>query len=478
MSDHQPPFTLALGIGAPAGELTCTEVLRRLPGRRTVCLGRWREREVVVKIYHAARRARRHWLREKNGLEALSARGIPAPELLYAGAARGGAHLLILARIAPAMTLREAWAGATGDADKTGVLCAAMETFAGLHRAGLVQGDPHWNNFLWSGERVYVLDGADIEPFAAFPKARALRNLVDFFAAQNSPVRAFVGCAYRHYARAMGWAEPGGGEIAELTARIVRKYESNARKYLVGKIFRDCTAFSVESGGRQRLVFSRSHDTPSMRELFQDPESWIERGAERLLKRGGSSTIAVVRVDGRPYAIKRYARNGWWPLLKSWFRPSRAARSWANAHRLRIYDIDTAAPVALIERGSLRRRDYLITEYVEGEVLSSYLTSRERGDADKREVAERVLRMLARLAEHKISHGDLKATNIVVAGQAPYLQDLDAMVQHRSATFFARRFRKDLARFMANWADFPEVAEMFGRRLDILLPVSHFPAWS
>lgn len=475
MSDYQPPFTLTLGAGAPAGELTCTEVLRRLPGRRTVCLGRWREREVVVKIYHAARRARRHWLCEKNGLEALSARGIPAPELLYAGADdRGCAHLLILARIAPAMTLREAWAGATGDAEKAEVLRAAMETFAALHRAGLLQGDPHWNNFLWSGGRVYVLDGADIETFTVFRKMRALGNLADFFAAQDFSVRAFVGCAYRHYARAMNRAEPSDGEIAEFTACIVRKYELNARKYLTGKIFRDCTAFGVESGWRRRLIFSRSHDTLSMRELFGDPEAWVERKAERLLKRGGSSTIAVVRADGRPYAIKRYAHNGWWPLLKSWFRPSRAARSWANAHRLRLYDIATAAPVALIERGALRRRDYLVTEYVEGELLLSYLTSRERSDADKREVAERLLRMLAQLAEHRISHGDLKATNIVVAGQTPYLQDLDAMVQHRSATLFARRFRADLARFMENWADCPEVAGMFSHRLDFLLPASYF----
>lgn len=477
MSDYQPPFTLALGAGAPAGEITCTEVLRRLPGRRTVCLGRWREREVVVKIYHAARGAQRHWLCEKKGLEALSVRGIPAPELLYAGADdRGGAHLLILARIAPAMTLREAWAGAAGDAEKAEVLRAAMETFAGLHRAGLIQGDPHWNNFLLSGGRVYVLDGADIEAFTALQKARALDNLTDFFAAQNLSVRAFVGCAYRHYARAMNRAEPSDGEIAELTACIVGKYELNARKYLAGKIFRNCTAFGVESGWRSRLIFSRSYDTPSMRELLGDPETWVERKAERILKRGGSSTIAVVRVGGRPYAIKRYARNGWWPLLKSWFRPSRAARSWANAHRLRLYDIDTAAPVALIERGWLRRRDYLVTEYVEGELLSVYLPSPERSGADKREVAERLLRMLAQLAEHRISHGDLKATNIVVAGQAPYLQDLDAMVQHRSASFFARRFRADLARFMENWADCPEIAGMFGHRLDSPLPASHFSA--
>lgn len=474
MNDYQPPFTLALGAGAPADELTCTEALRRLPGRRTVCLGRWREREVVVKIYHAERGARRHWLREKNGLEALSAQGIPAPELLYAGAdERGGAQLLILARIAPAMTLREAWAGAAGDADKTGVLRAAMETFAGLHRAGLIQGDPHWNNFLLSGGRVYVVDGADIEAFTALPKARALDNLADFFVAQNLSVRAFVGCAYRHYARAMNRAEPGDGEIAEFTACIVRKYELNARKYLAGKIFRDCTAFGVESGWRSRLIFSRSHDTPAMRQLFNDPEAWVEGKAEHLLKRGGSSTIAVVRADGRQYAIKRYARNGWWPLLKSWFRSSRAARSWANAHRLRLYDINTAAPVALIERGWLRRRDYLVTEYVEGELLSAYLASRQRSDADKREVAERLMRMLAQLAEHRISHGDLKATNIVVAGQTPYLQDLDAMIQHRSATFFARRFRADLARFMENWAGCPEIAGMFGHRLD--MPASHFP---
>jgi Ser/Thr protein kinase RdoA (MazF antagonist) len=55
-----------------------------------------------------------------------------------------------------------------------------------------------------------------------------------------------------------------------------------------------------------------------------------------------------------------------------------------------------------------------------------------------------------------LSHGDLKATNLLVDQENNLmLLDLDALRRHRRRAAFERAFARDLARLRANWADQP-----------------------
>lgn len=51
----------------------------------------------------------------------------------------------------------------------------------------------------------------------------------------------------------------------------------------------------------------------------------------------------------------------------------------------------------------------------------------------------------------KLSHGDMKATNIKMQDTTPMLIDLDSMQQHRWAYFAQQAHVRDLQRFMQNW---------------------------
>ena len=51
----------------------------------------------------------------------------------------------------------------------------------------------------------------------------------------------------------------------------------------------------------------------------------------------------------------------------------------------------------------------------------------------------------------RISHGDLKATNLLWDAGQVLLIDLDAVVQHRSPTTHARAWRRDRTRLLRNW---------------------------
>jgi len=169
--------------------------------------------------------------------------------------------------------------------------------------------------------------------------------------------------------------------------------------------------------------------------------------------------------------VKRYNIKGFWHALKRCSRATRAARSWRNAHRLLMLGIETPMPVALLEKrfGPFRSTSYFVNEYLEGPRAIDFF--RSRGGAHKDAVASRIVWILKRLKEERISHGDMKATNIIIHGLEPSLVDLDAMRAHSSQRRFVAAHRKDVKRFMKNWADFPEVRELFS---DTIQP----PTWT
>lgn len=81
-------------------------------------------------------------------------------------------------------------------------------------------------------------------------------------------------------------------------------------------------------------------------------------------------------------------------------------------------------------------------------------------------MAQALLSLFETLCRLRISHGDLKATNLLWHEGRVWLIDLDAMKQHRSDTAFARVWRRDRARFLRNWA----ASSLLCRWLDTNLP--------
>jgi len=82
-------------------------------------------------------------------------------------------------------------------------------------------------------------------------------------------------------------------------------------------------------------------------------------------------------------------------------------------------------------------------------------------------IAAALLTLFGTLHALRISHGDLKATNLLWHDGQVVLIDLDAMTQHRSSRTHAQAWQRDRARFLRNWpAGSPLV-----RWLDARLPL-------
>jgi serine/threonine-protein kinase RIO1 len=72
-----------------------------------------------------------------------------------------------------------------------------------------------------------------------------------------------------------------------------------------------------------------------------------------------------------------------------------------------------------------------------------------------------VLDLLTQLSQCRISHGDMKGSNIILAEQGPQIIDLDAMREHVLNWTYRRMRSRDLRRFMRNWDDCPGIAGYF-----------------
>ena len=60
----------------------------------------------------------------------------------------------------------------------------------------------------------------------------------------------------------------------------------------------------------------------------------------------------------------------------------------------------------------------------------------------------------------------MKATNIIIHDNKPFLLDLDSMIARTSKGKFISAWGKDIKRFMRNWEYLPEIGQLFKQLQD------------
>ncbi len=461
------PFRVKFKCNDLTAELTCRQVLRVLPEKRLVCLGEWNGRQVVAKFFMDAKSAKRHCAREERGLTALIDAGIKAPALLFKGMLPpDGTPVLGLQRITPAQDLFAAWERAGSFDLRAGLLGRAAIVIAEQHEAGLKQDDPHLKNFLWTEDDLFTIDGDAVNTrYMGKPLAipESLENLGLFFAQFYPRFDGLVPRAFRLYAKKRTW--PVDDDLsARLLKNVFSQRNSRKRAYLK-KIYRECSAFVCKRARNSFMVCDRVLYNDAMVSFLADPDQLMNSG--RVMKKGNTSTVTMVEVNGQNMVVKRYNIKNARHAFKRSFRLSRAWISWRNAHRLASLGIPTPRPIALVERrlGPFRSTAYFISEYVDGIDAYSLFHSDSRNEIKPKGIVTLFGQLFRLLAGSSISHGDSKATNYIIAGSELYITDLDSMREHLSKKLFRRAFTRDLDRFMRNWADLPEIENIFREEL-------------
>lgn len=443
--------------------LTCLEIVRVMPGKRMVVFGKWGNKQVVAKLFYDRRHRVRKAQEDYQGVEALLERGVPTPHILYKGTSqKGKIQVLLFERILQAHDLDEIWQNKADLQQYETLLRGVVLELATQHVVGVMQCDLHFKNFLITGKKIYTLDGGDVKTFdTPLPKKETIDNLGLFFSQLGVGTDALKEKLLALYADARGWIiKPHEREKIEKSIEFWNKTRWESYRE---KIMRNCTAFRRLHAGSSVIMYDRQDESTELLALLRNPESAFLFSDTQILKAGGSSTVAKIRVNNKFYVLKRYNIKNITHGLRRCFRSTRAAESWRMAQYLRWVGIATPRPIAFVEKQfcGLRGQSYFLMEYIKGEHAGTFFTQHAADSNEVITMAERVTHLLKQLRSLRVTHGDLKMTNILIEVDRPVVIDLDGMKRHDSPRHFLRSYQKDIARFLKNWHDHPRIAALF-----------------
>jgi tRNA A-37 threonylcarbamoyl transferase component Bud32 len=470
--------------------------------------------DVFVKHYPAA--DKRSWLRglwrpskargEHDKAIELAIRGVATVEpLAYAEAAGRGASCLVTRTLPDACPLNTfLTVGLPAEREprrsrlRRWVAVALGRFLAGLHDAGVTHADLHPGNLLLSfgpeGEPLlHLIDLHAVRLGPPLSEAERLANLAvlnRWFMLRSSPsdrLRCW---------RAYEAARRGGPAHGDAGARAVERLtlESNLRFWRQRD--RGCLGatryFRRVGVGPVRGHAVADLDAATLSALLADPDAPFRWPGATLLKESSESTVALLDLpaaDGaaRRVIYKRFGVPGWLRPLAGLLRQTPAVRSFVLGHGLRHRGLPTPRPLGVWQRFrfGLPRDGYLLTEALpDAETLAEHVGRlADRGELARLVVA--VARLIATLHGRRLSHRDLKASNLLVssatwspaaerheaapapvAGGGPQVWFIDLVGVRRHRRLSRRRRVQNVARLAASFLGHPRISN--GDRLRFL----------
>ena len=427
--------------------LTCTALLRAIPGRREVYDALWDGRGVIVKVFSHKISAKRHLKREWRGLSLLQKHGLSSPAPLFYGRTEGGQWAVVVEKIADMSTVLDVLGEMTDEAKKLRLLALVCKELAKQHNKGVLQKDLHLGNFLLGDDKVFAIDLGQMRFFSRqIGRKESISQLASLMGYLSVGDTKSIAELCEAYAQGRGWCFGRSDEA------LLQKQLSAHRKKGVNKGLKKCLRTSKRhlriKAGRYIAVFDRGFCAGA------EPFDFIKQidalmDAGKILKDGNTCYVARVPWNGKDVVVKRYNHKGFIHSLRHTIKSSRARHSWLNGHHLGMLKIPTPKPMVYIEqlRGPLLWKSYLVTEYVQGRKLHDFLRDINVTEKQRSMVTGQVRELLSKLGRYRISHGDLKHSNILLAEKEAVLTDLDGMKVCRWNWMYRVRRRKDLRRF-------------------------------
>jgi tRNA A-37 threonylcarbamoyl transferase component Bud32 len=421
-------------------------LIREVPGTRRIYSALWQEQPVIVKVFYRRLGGYRHTMREWRTLRKLAALQIACPEPLFYGKTADGYWATGTALIPDAEDMFDLFGRLTDTQKKIQLLSSVVSYLAHLHIRGVEQRDLHLGNFLLAANRIYLLDPARIRFYQEpVPIAKGLCQLAmlcsNWPADQEPQIEQFI----RKYFAARGLSfRPWD---LEQMLKMIRARRKELIRRRLKKSLRDSKRYITLKTGSLRAVFSRElWAQKQAAELSDHIDQIMNEG--KILKRGNTCFVSLVEISGRSVVIKRYNHKGLWHSIRQTLKGSRARRCWLHGHRFDELKIPTPAPLAFIEKtkGPLVYCSYILNEYAEGTKLCDFLRDLSRTEAEHTETLGRVEAILRQMEQYRITHGDLKPSNIIITSRGPVLIDLDSVKIHWMGLSFRRARAKDLKR--------------------------------
>lgn len=216
--------------------------------------------------------------------------------------------------------------------------------------------------------------------------------------------------------------------------------------------------FTKVSSWSQQLLLAHGFDPQQVSEQVLNHAL---ANTPRVYKHDRTTSVAIWTVNSERFVLKRFNARSIGHKLKRALRCSRARRCWQMSYEFQRVGLNVAKPVLMYEprRGPIRGMAYFASHFLSGDVLLNSLPSMDR--AEREEVAKAVVKAFKIMRGYRISHGDMKATNLIWRDAKLYFIDLDAAIRHNNRWTAARAHERDRKRFLKNWKSQPELLKLF-----------------
>jgi tRNA A-37 threonylcarbamoyl transferase component Bud32 len=328
------------------------------------------------------------------------------------------------------------------------LLIRVCRELARQHCKGVLQKDLHLGNFLLAGNRIYALDPSRMQfSRRQVPRKKSISQLALLLRYLPTSDTESTGEICEEYFEARGWHLEKSDEALLQKQRTVharRGIRSGLKKCL--RTNKRC--LRIDSG-RYVALFDRGFCRGAEPlDFVRRIDTLMDEG--HVLKNGNTCYVSRLTWNGKDVVVKRYNHKGVSHSLRHTIKKSRARRGWLHAHRLGMLEVSTPKPLVCIDqhKGLLVWKSYLVTEYVEGQRLYDFLRDDKVSQEQRSTTMQQVKNLLEKLGKYRITHGDLKHSNILITKTGPVLTDLDGMKVHRWNWTYEVMQAKDLKRFI------------------------------
>ena len=446
------PFQLSIKNTSSKNQkelLSCTVLLRAIPGRREIYGASWNNKGVIAKIFSHKVFSRRHLKREWEGLSKLTMLELNSPKPLFFGKTEDGRWAVIVEKIAASQTVLEVFQKTTETDKKLDLLIAVCKELAKQHIKGVSQKDLHLGNFLLVNEKVFLLDPGQMRFLHSEVGKKngisQLAMLANYLPESDTESTEKLCQKYYNY---RGW-QFGKSDKTLFQKQLAIHKKRSIRKGL--KKYLRTSKRSLRIKSRKYLaVLDKSFCLGAEPfSLMEQIDELMDKG--KVFKDGNTCYVSRFTWNNKDLVVKRYNHKGFIHSLRHTIKGSRARYGWLHAHRLRMLQIPTPKPLAYIEHRKYKLvwQSYLVTEYVEGQKLYYFLQDSNITKEQRSTVTQQIMKLLDKLGKHRITHGDLKPSNILVTDNGPVITDLDGMKVHRCKWLYRIRRAADIARIPA-----------------------------
>lgn len=443
------PFQLSIKSDYPEKRietLLCIKILRNIPGRRQVYDAQWQGRSVIAKVFSHNISAKRHFKREWWGLNELTRRELSSPTPLFFGKTEDGQWAIVMEKIDDSSTALDVLNKTSDKIVKLDLLILACRELAKQHSNGVLQKDLHLGNFLLRRGILFTLDPAGIHfSRREIGRTKSISHLALLACSLPAGDEESIRQICQEYFKTRCW--PLEKQDEALFRKRLTTYRKHGIRHGLKKRMRSGTKYLRIKSVGHLAVFDREFcAVANPVDFIKQIDSLMDKG--EIIKNGNTTYVSRLSINGKDIVVKRYNHKGFIHSVRHTIKKSRALRGWLHAHRLRMLKVATPKPLAYIEnrRGLLLWQSYLVTEYVKGQMLRDFLRDNNATKEKRSMVTRQVTNLLDKLGQNRITHGDLKHSNILITENEPVLIDIDAMKVHRWTWLFDIKRAKDLSR--------------------------------